>query len=67
MHPVACINTHNDIVDFVNHGTVKIRRLEYPENGTYLSYKTKNPSPVPQMAYFEKLLFCSGCNLESAK
>ena len=33
MHPVACINTH-DVTDLVNHGSFKIKELEYLENET---------------------------------
>ena len=29
------------------------------------SIKQKNSEPVPQMAHFEKLVFCSGGNLSS--
>ena len=34
MHPVSCTNTHHDVIDSVNHGMVKIEKLEYLENGT---------------------------------
>ena len=43
---------------------LKIQKLEYHENGMELFYKIKNAETVPQMAHFEKLLFCSRGNLK---
>ena len=54
MHPVLCTNTHYDVTDLVNHGMVKVQKLEYLENGTYFFYETKK---------FLKLSFFSGGNL----
>ena len=31
MHPVSCTNTHHDATDLVNHGIVKILKLEFLE------------------------------------
>ena len=32
MHPVSCDNTHQHVIDLVNHGMVKIQKLECLEN-----------------------------------
>ena len=34
MHLISCTNTHRDVTDLINHGMVKIKKLEYIENGT---------------------------------
>ena len=34
MHPVTCNNTHYDVRELVNHGWLKIQKLEFLENGT---------------------------------
>ena len=34
MHLISCTNTHRDITDLVNHGMLKIQKLEYLENET---------------------------------
>ena len=34
MYLVSCTNTHGDVTDLVNHGMVKIQKLEYFEKGT---------------------------------
>ena len=34
MQPVSCTNIHYHVTDLINHGMVKIQKLEYPENGT---------------------------------
>ena len=34
MHAVSCTNTHHGVTDLLNHGIVKIQKLEYLENGT---------------------------------
>ena len=31
MHPVSCTNTPDDVTDLVNHGQLKIQKLEYFE------------------------------------
>ena len=36
MHPASFTNTHHDVTDLVNMGWLKIQKLEYLENGTYL-------------------------------
>ena len=41
MHPVSCTKTHHDITDLINHGSMKIQKFKYFENGTYLSYTIK--------------------------
>ena len=41
MLPVSCTNTPHDVTDFLNHGIVKIKKLEYLENETYLFCKIK--------------------------
>ena len=41
MHPVLCTNTHYDVTDLVNHGMVKVQKLEYLENGTYFFLRNK--------------------------
>ena len=41
MHPVSYTNTHYDVTDLINHGMIKIQKLEYFENGTQLFYKLK--------------------------
>ena len=45
MYPVSCTNnTHHDVTDLVNHGFVKllkIQKLEYFENETKLFYGIK--------------------------
>ena len=41
MLPVSCTNTPHDVADFLNHGIVKIKKLEYLENETYLFCKKK--------------------------
>ena len=41
MHLVSCTNPHRDVTDLVNHGTVKIQKLEYLENGAKFFYKIK--------------------------
>ena len=47
-------------------GWLKIQKLEYILRMKHnFSIKQKNSEPVPQMAHFEKLLFCSGGNLSS--
>ena len=56
MHPVTCTNIHHDISDLVNRDMVKNTDHNF-------STKYKNSEPVPQMAHFEKLSFCSGGNL----
>ena len=48
MHPVSQTNTNLDITDLVNHGMVK---------------NTKKKQHVPQLTHFQKLSFCSRCNL----
>ena len=32
MHPVSCANTHQHVIDLVNHGMIKIQKLECLEN-----------------------------------
>ena len=39
MQPVSCTNTHHDVIDLVNQGMVKIKKLEYLESGTKISMK----------------------------
>ena len=39
MQPVSCTNIHHDVIDLVNQGMVKIKKLEYLENGTKISMK----------------------------
>ena len=34
MHAVSCTNTHHGVTDLLNHGIVKIQKLEYLEDGT---------------------------------
>ena len=34
MHPVSCTNTHHDVTDLVNHGIIKVQKLEYLDNRT---------------------------------
>ena len=29
MHLISCTNTHRDVTDLINHGMVKIKKLEY--------------------------------------
>ena len=41
MYPVVCTNTHHHITDLVNHGWVKIQKVEYLENRTYFFCKLK--------------------------
>ena len=41
MLPVSFTNTHHDVTDWVNHGMVKIQKLEYLEKGTYLFYEIR--------------------------
>ena len=64
MHPVSCTNTYHDVTDLVNHEIVKNTKtwISREQNMTFLQNK-KNSLPVPQMAHFEKLSFCSGGNL----
>ena len=33
MHHLSCTSTHHDIADLVNHGWLKMQKLEYLENG----------------------------------
>ena len=42
MQPVSCTNAHHDVTDLVNHGWLKIQKLEYLENGTKLFYEKKS-------------------------
>ena len=32
MHPVSCANTHQHVIDLVNHGMIKIQKLDCLEN-----------------------------------
>ena len=41
MHPVLYNDTHHDVTDSVNHGMVKIQKLEYLENGTFFFLRNK--------------------------
>ena len=34
MHPVSCTNTDHGVINLVNHGWLKILKLECLENGT---------------------------------
>ena len=52
MHPVSCTNNHCDDADIVNHGWLKIQKLEYLENRNKIKNKKKS-EPVPQMKHFE--------------
>ena len=38
---VSCTNAHHDITDLVNHGMVKIQKLEYLENRHKIKYEIK--------------------------
>ena len=63
MNPVSCNNTLQHIIDLVNHGKVKIQKLEYLESKTGFYEIKKNSKPVPQMKHSEKLSFCLRGNL----
>ena len=39
MHLVSCTNTQHDVIDLINHETVKNAKHEYLENETLLFYK----------------------------
>ena len=41
MYVVSCTNTHHDVTDLVNHGKLKIQKLEYLESGTQFFYEIK--------------------------
>ena len=41
MYLAPCTNTHRDVTDSVNMGWLKIQKLEYLENGIYISYEIK--------------------------
>ena len=36
MHPVSCASIHHDVTDLGNQGWLKIPKLEYLENITFL-------------------------------
>ena len=44
-------------------GWLKIQKLEYLENGKQLFYKIKKFLTFASDEHFEKLMFCSRCNL----
>ena len=44
MHPISCINTHHDVTDLLNHGMVKIQKLECLEKEHNFSMKQKIPN-----------------------
>ena len=65
MHPVSYTNIYHDVTDFVNHEMDKnTKTLMYFREGSITFLRNKNSQPVPQMTHFEKLSFCSGCNLQ---
>ena len=37
MHLVSFTNTHHGITDLINHGMVKIQKLEYFESGNFFT------------------------------
>ena len=41
MHPVSCTNTNHDVTDLINHGWLKIQKLEYLETEHKFSMKQK--------------------------
>ena len=40
-HPFSYTNTHHDVINLVNHGMIKIQKLNYLENGTHYLYEIK--------------------------
>ena len=41
--PISCTNTNHDVTDLVNHGMVKIQKLDYLENETIFLRNKKVP------------------------